>query len=87
MCLYLCQGGDTALMIAVRKGYLKIVDLLLNAGADAEDKNKDVIYKICIYSCIYIYIFCVLGHATHVVVALQCGNLNVMIVDMNMDSV
>ena len=36
-----CKAGTTALTIASGKGYLEVVRLLLNYGADANVKNKD----------------------------------------------
>ena len=36
-----CEGGNTALMEAARGGHLKVVAALVEAGADAQLRNKD----------------------------------------------
>ena len=39
MIIYLCKGW-TPLMVAAREGYLAIVKILINYGANVNDKNK-----------------------------------------------
>ena len=35
------EFGNTALMLAARSGHVKIVTMLLNAGAEADMRNRD----------------------------------------------